>query len=65
MTPHDFTAEAAEYAKRIPDPWPARMNSGNTQEGNNVIRFPTRSERWSRTWTRPMPEPAPPGGEAA
>lgn len=55
---HDFTAEAAEFASRIPDP---------PKPPANVIRFPTRSERWSRTWTRPMPEPpAPPtGGMAA
>ena len=55
---HDFTAEAAEFAKRIPDP---------PKPPANVIRFPTLSERWSRQWTRSMPEPpAPPtGGMAA
>ena len=52
MTDHDFTAEARQYADRIPDP-PAPPA--------NVIRFQTRSERlrreWLRTFTRPMPEP--------
>ena len=45
---HDFTAEAREAAKRIPDP---------PKPPANVLRFPTRSERWLREYTRPMPAP--------
>lgn len=46
----DFEAEAREAAKRIPDP---------PKAPDNVIRFPTPSERWMRQWTRPMPDPGP------
>lgn len=48
----DFIAEAREAAKRIPDPPepPAPMP-------DNVIQFPSRSERWMREWTKPFDPP--------
>lgn len=42
MTDHDQTQPARE---------------ADAPESAKVIPFPTRSERWHRQWTRPMPDP--------
>jgi|GEM_PF-7038071 len=56
MTPTDYTntlqqmrQEAEQAAKDLPPK-------------SNVIAFPSRSERWSKQWAKPMP---PDGGRAA
>lgn len=51
MTTHDFEAEAREFAERIPTPEPPAPMP------DNVIPFPSRSERWMREWTRPFDPP--------
>jgi hypothetical protein len=55
MTPTDYTntlqamhQEAEQAAKDLPPQ-------------SNVIAFPSRSERWSREFCRPMPDPNLPG----
>lgn len=51
---HDYEAEAREFADRIPEPeQPAPVP-------DNVIPFPTQSERWMREWTRPIDDNPPP-----
>ena len=49
---HDYEAEAREFAARIPEP--------EQPAPDNVIPFPSRSERWMREWTRPFNDNPPP-----
>lgn len=60
MTDHDYTAEATEFAKRIPEPAPRPCA--------DVLRFPTPSERMareSRKWMQRYTVPMPPDGPEA